>query len=118
MVDSTAFKKFVEKLNPAFTIPTRKTISTKHLPEIHTTLQQKLKTALRKADHVCLTLDILTSRDMMSYLGVTCHYTEDSQRGMLACKRFGGRHTAENFKEEYENIIETFELHGKVSAVI
>ena len=79
VVDSPAFKKFVEKLNPAFTIPTRKTISTKHLPEIHSILQQKLKSALRKADHVCLTIDIWTSRDMRSYLGVTCHYTEAMQ---------------------------------------
>ena len=119
VVDSPAFKKFVEKLNPAFTIPTRKTISTKHLPEIHTTLQQKLKTALRKADHVCLTIDIWTSRDMRSYLGVTCHYTEDRhlRSGMLACKRFRGRHTAENIQEEYEDIIETFDLQGKVSGV-
>ena len=57
---------------------------------------------------------------MRSYLGFTCHYTEDTQlrSGMLACKRFRGRHTAENFQEEYENIIETFELHRKVSAAI
>ncbi len=37
---------------------------------------------------------------------------------MPSCKWFRRRRTAENIQEEYENIIETFELHGKVSAVI
>ena len=116
VVDSPAFKKFVEKLNPSFTMPTQKTISYKHLPQV----QFKLKAALKKADHVCLTIDIWTSRDMRSYLGITCHYIENMQMksGMLACKRFRGRHTAENIHEEYENVVEAFELQGRVSAVI
>lgn len=57
MVDSLAFKKFVEKLNPSFMIPTKKTVSYKHLPQLHTTIQFKLKAALKKADHVCMTID-------------------------------------------------------------
>ena len=60
-----AVKKFVEKLDPSYTLPTRKTISYTHLHHVHTTLQLKMKAALKKANYVCLTIDIWTSGDYL-----------------------------------------------------
>ena len=70
--------------------------------------------------HLSVTIDIWTNRDLPSYLGMTCHYIQDFQlkSSMLACTHFHGRHTTDNIHEEYQSIIEQYELKGKVSATI
>ena len=53
---------------------------------------------------ICLTIDLWSSRDMQSFVGITGHYTKDYQlqNVMLAYKRSHGfAHSAERIHEAY-----------------
>lgn len=57
---------------------------------------------------------------MQSYLGITCHYIADFQLKsvMLACQWFLGSHTGECIAALFEEIVESFEITGKVLFVV
>ncbi len=120
VVEAPSFRSFSKKLNPNFHIPSRKTISTKLLPDLKRRTRASLRCSLSQASAVSLTVDIWTSRDMRSYLGVTAHYVQDFQlkKAMLSCIRFRGSHTAENIAEQYDSLIEEYDLRGKVLTII
>jgi hypothetical protein len=37
---------------------------------------------------------------------------------MLACKRFKGRHTAENIRHEYEEMVSSYEIGNKITTIV
>ena len=51
---------------------------------------------------------------------MTCHFIHDwtMQSVTLGCKRFKGKHTADNISLEYEVISAGYDLNGKISNVI
>lgn len=53
-------------------------------------------------------------------LGVTCHFIADFklQSLMLACRRFMGSHTGDEIATLFEEIVESFDLTGKVFYVV
>ena len=60
-----------------------------------------------------------SNRQMRSYLGMTAHCIIDWKMHsfMLACKRFTGRHTADNILQEYEEI-SFYNIPDKVSDIV
>ena len=69
---------------------------------------------------ICLTIDLWSSRDMRSFVGITGHYTKDYQLQsvMLACQRFRGSHTTERIHEAYERTIATYGLNNLVTVIV
>lgn len=55
MVDETEFRKFVEMLNPGYTLPTRKTLSESLLPRLYNKFLVSAKFRIAKATAVCIT---------------------------------------------------------------
>ncbi|CAC5391360.1 unnamed protein product [Mytilus coruscus] len=57
---------------------------------------------------------------MKGFLGITAHYVLnlEMQSAMIACKRFKGRHTAENILHECEECITSFDINDKIFCVI
>ena len=80
-------------------------------------MKESLKCALQTAQSACTTVDIWSSRQMKSYIGIAAHFIKDwSLHGaMLACKRFKGSHTADRIAEEYEEVMSEFGLESKVT---
>uniref|UniRef100_A0ACD5W6Q3 Uncharacterized protein n=1 Tax=Avena sativa TaxID=4498 RepID=A0ACD5W6Q3_AVESA len=77
IVEYQGFKKFVHSLNPAFQLVSRTTI---RLDCINMFVQHKvtLQDVLQKLDsRVSLTLDMWTSRQVMSYMCITCHFIDE-----------------------------------------
>ena len=111
---------FVESLNPSFVMPSRKHLSRKLLPDTTTQLHASVNAQLQLTKSVSLTIDIWSSRDMRSYIGITCHFVMDYKicSLMLSCNRFRGTHSAEHIRAKYAEIITAFELHGKVASII
>ena len=62
---------------------------------------------LKKVQSVCQTMDLWSNRQMKSYIGITGHHILDyaMQSVMLDCKRFVGRHTADNIYREYHETV-------------
>ncbi|KAJ8720654.1 hypothetical protein PYW08_006119 [Mythimna loreyi] len=61
MVDEVEFTKFVEMLNPGYTLPTRKTLSESLLPKVYNKVLETVKKQIAKAAAVCITTDAWTS---------------------------------------------------------
>ncbi|CAC5386803.1 unnamed protein product [Mytilus coruscus] len=87
-----------------------------HLKEVRQLLHDNLK----KAGHICFTVDLWSNRSMKGFLGITAHYVLnwEMKSAMIACKRFKGRHTAENILHEYEECITSFNINDKMFCVI
>ena len=97
-----------------------KITSTKLLPNVKYRTQVNLKSTLNQCNSVNLTIDIETSRDMRSDIGITAHSVQNVQlkKAMLACKRFRRSHTAVHIAEQYESVGNPLDLHGKSPAII
>ena len=72
------------------------------------------------AQSVCLTIDLWSNRQMRGFIGITGHciinWTMESV--MLACKRFTGRHTAENIRQQYEETVASFDIAEKITNIV
>ena len=119
VVESEAFRNLLHIAEPQYSMPTRKYLK-KQVTNHYSTLYAHIKSQLMQCSQVCLTLDIWSSRQMRSYLGVTCHFIADFklQSLMLACRRFMGSHTGDEIATHFEEIVESFDLTGKVFYVV
>ena len=115
-VDDPDFRALIKKASPAYVLPSRKHLSNKILPARTEELRTKITDRLRDVQDICLTVDIWSSHDMRSYLGVTGHFVENFslQSVMLACQRFKGSHTGEHISTTVQQIITSFDLDNKV----
>jgi hypothetical protein len=57
IVEDKGFREFVRKLNPQYTIPSRKTLTTKLIPELYQSEAQKLSKKLSSVQDVEVTTD-------------------------------------------------------------
>jgi hypothetical protein len=112
LVDSKHFQHLVDTLDQRYQIHSRKHKSTVLLPNESTITQSNVKLCLQKAPSICLTIDLWSNHQMKGFLGITAHFILDwsTHTAMLACKRFKGRHTAENIRHEYEEMVSSYEI--------
>ena len=120
VVESEYFSNLMKILDSRYQLPSRKHLSTKHLEEKSTSVQANLKGSLQNAPSVCLTIDLWSNRQMKGFLGITGHFILDwtMQTVMIACKRFKGRHSAENIRLEYEEAISAYEISEKIMTIV
>ena len=121
IVEMPAFNHFAQMLDPQFLVPSRKHLSYTLLESKNKAIIAKVKDFLHQAKSVALKLDLWSNRQMRGFIGITCHFINDSwsmQSIMLCCKRFRGQHTAENIAQYYEEMISTFNIVGKVTTVV
>ncbi|KAL0161448.1 hypothetical protein M9458_045173, partial [Cirrhinus mrigala] len=103
------FKAFVNKLDPTYVLPTRKTVKTMAMAQV------------KNIPSVCLTADMWTSLTMESYLEVTCHYTDsNTELGsvVLGVSKFPKSHTADNIKEALSELISDWGLTANMVSAI
>ena len=107
VVESDAFQHLLYTAEPKFQMPSRKHLSYALLPQRAERVRQMLKQQMSRAPSVYLTVDMWSSREMRSYIGITSHFVADFvlESQMVACKRFRGSHTAENIHEMFEETI-------------
>ena len=119
-VEYDDFRDLMNTADSRFAMPSRKHLSTVLLKKRTETLQDSVKSMLTQSSSVSLTVDIWSSRQMRSYLGVTAHFMHNWKlmSAMLACRRFKGRHTAENIAAHYDEIIKIFDIENSVTYVM
>ena len=120
VVESEYFSNLMKILDSRYQLPSRKHLSTKRLEEKSTSVQANLKGSLQNAPSVCLTIDLWSNRQMKGFLWITGHFILDwtMQTVMIACKRFKGRHSAENIRLEYEEAISAYEISEKIMTIV
>jgi hypothetical protein len=119
IVESAYFQNLLEKLNPKYQVPSRKHLATKIIQEKSTEIRNGLKKNLTNAVSVCLTIDIWSNRQMRGFLGITGHYINEWQMKsvMICCRRFKGKHSAENIRHEYEETVAMYDIYDKITCI-
>ena len=120
IVESASFRQLMEKAAPNFSMPSRKHLSSNLLPSVCYSVETQLKMQMRQAQDICLTVDIWSSCDMRSFMGITGHFILDytMHSVMLACRRFTGSHTGEKTLEQFQETLVHFNISEKFTHVI
>ena len=120
IVEAPSFKQFTKSLDPRFVVPSRKHLTTKLVAQKDELIKSKLVNILQLTETVSLTLDLWSNRQMRGFLGITCHFILNwsLKSAMLECKRFKGRHTAENIAQYYDEAITSYGIHSKIVTTI
>ena len=120
LIDSPRFRALLGTSDPRYTMPSRKHFSKTLLAERQDELMAIIMALLQKASHVSVTLDMWSNRQMKSFIGFTGHFVDDGtlRSVMLACKRFHGRHNADNIFQAYLELVTSFDISDKVSDIV
>ena len=85
VVEGDAFQDLLYTAEPKFQMPSRKHLSYKLLPQHAECVREMLKQRMLLAPSVYLTVDMWSSRDMRSYIGITSHFVVDFVLGSDGC---------------------------------
>lgn len=122
IVESSSFRKFVAKLNPGYSLPARKTLSTNMMTSKYAEVSGKIMAELDKTNSVCITTDAWTSRNNDSFIAVTCHFVDvESERlksVLLSCFLTTERHTSENLADELKRVLREWGVWHKAVAIV
>ena len=120
VVNDEEFRNMIKDLDSRIVCPSRKHLSTKLIPDKALDIQTSLISGQSDCTELSMTIDIWTNRQMRSYIGITAHFIREwkLQNAMLVCKRFTGRHTADNFMAQYEEVINAFHIRGKITNIV
>lgn len=119
-VESLKFRKLLNKLNSAYKMPTRKTLSTVILPQVYNLTKNAVQEQLQSAEFVTLTTDGWTSIRNESYISVTAHFIRDQhmQSYLLECYKYDAKHTAQNLADELKRVSRAWGLTEKIVCVV
>lgn len=121
VVEDEGFKNFVQELNPNYSLPNRRTISSSWIPAAYEECKRNVLNKLKNIKKVCLTTDCWSSSAQDSYLALTAHFIDIEykfQSVLLDCCRIEGSHTATNLAANIKEITERFSLSDKILVVI
>ncbi|KAE9523772.1 hypothetical protein AGLY_015832 [Aphis glycines] len=120
IVEDVEFIKLVNMLNPGYSLPSRKTLSTSLLPVLYNEIYKKVHSDIEvNAQYVALTTDAWTSLKNESYTAITVHFIDQNcelKSYLLSCAKFPMRHTSENIKDCLQNIVRQWGLQNKIAA--
>ncbi len=89
-----------------------------------TRFKECIKSSLADQNFVSVTADIWSDRTLRSYLGVTAHACNSTANEntlksfLLDCRRFKGRHSADNIVAAFDEILEEYNINDKVEFII
>ncbi|XP_047103747.1 E3 SUMO-protein ligase ZBED1-like, partial [Schistocerca piceifrons] len=121
IVNDSGFRSFVHALNPAYEIPSRRTVTNVMLPAAYAEANEKVQQKLQGIKTICLTTDCWTSASNESYMAVTGHFINEQfrlQSVLLECSHFSGAHTSSNLSTALIKITDKFSLGGKILMVV
>ncbi|CAG5000612.1 unnamed protein product [Parnassius apollo] len=122
LVEEVEFRKFIEMLNPGYTLPTRKTLSESLLPKVYNKVMEAVKMKIAKAVAICITTDAWTSIVNDGYIAITAHFIDTEINKlctvMIGCIEFEERHTSENLKSFLEAKFLEWNIHRNVNVIV
>lgn len=124
IVEDKEFKHLLNLLNPNYKGHTRKTVSNSLIPAYYNQTVDIVKSRLKEAFAVCLTIDGWTSRSNDSFFSVTAHYVVEQETNtflssdLLGCVSHSERYTAENIANLIKKIIDEWEITNKVAVIV
>lgn len=121
IVEDKEFKTFITMLNPGYSLPSRKTLSTNLIPQQYKRVSEMVQSDISQATGVSLTFDSWTSIANENYIAITAHYigeSGDMKSSLLECVENSQSHTAVNLSEELNKCVEKWGIRNKIVAVV
>uniref|UniRef100_A0A673G3B6 HAT C-terminal dimerisation domain-containing protein n=1 Tax=Sinocyclocheilus rhinocerous TaxID=307959 RepID=A0A673G3B6_9TELE len=124
IVENQHFRHFLHTIAERYTPIARSTIAFKQIPQLVTRVKECIKSSLADQKFVSVTADIWSDRTLRSYLGVTAHVCNSTANEytlksfLLDCRRFKGRHSADNIVAAFDEILEEYNINDKVEFII
>ncbi|CAF1525311.1 unnamed protein product, partial [Adineta ricciae] len=120
IVDRSAFINFMSKVDPKFTVTSRRTLTRKTIPILYEQMKNRLKMLCTTATFLSLTLDVWTDRRMRSFFAVSAHAIVDGNfRSFVVCfTPLWGSHSSSLLLEKYEEIVSAFGIKDKVIRLV
>lgn len=105
---------------PSYNIPSMERMRDTLDKKIFLEIENQLRRDLDEASSMSVILDLFSSQSMDGYLAISVSYVKpnfQTETALLDCVSFKGRHTAVNIYNEYENIVEKFNIKHKVLSI-
>ncbi|XP_025412101.1 zinc finger BED domain-containing protein 1-like [Sipha flava] len=96
LVEDPEFKKFLNMLNPSYTLPSRKTVSNNIIPRLYESSKNDVQHLIDQTIAVCLTTDCWTSKENT---------------------KFDVRHTGDNISEKLITTMRNWNITHKVTVI-
>lgn len=121
IVEDEGFRELLEEFDPAYKLPSRKTLCNRLLPQTYDEVVQKVKNLLENSEYLTITTDTWTSTAVENYLAITVHYLNDEWKLisiLLDCCHFPDQHTAENLRNQLLNTLQEWNISEKVHTAV
>jgi hypothetical protein len=121
LVEDPEFKKFLNMLNPSYTLPSRKTVSNNIIPRLYESSKNDVQHLIDQTIAVCLTTDCWTSKENTSFMATTAHFFDINTQlksFCLDCTEFDVRHTGDNISEKLITTMRNWNITHKVTAIV
>ena len=116
IVEDEGFRELINFLAPEYEVPTHTTISA-NISSYYEEEKKKLRDELENIEFCSVTTDGGTSSNAISYLDVNVHYIDQEfnlKSTVLGIRENKEEHTAENYREATNDILEEFGVLNKV----
>jgi len=121
IVESKSFRTLLSGINKSYTVPNRKTIKN-YIENIWLNERDKKKKELNdNVSKIALTIDLWTSLNNISFLGISYHYIDNNwslRYGVLDILELNYPHTAENINLCLMKCINEYKIDNKIIAVV
>jgi len=121
VVSSEAFKEFVAKLNPRYSVPCRQTMS-KRVDSDLARVKEEIVRALDSApSRVACTTDGWTSIAKDSYVVITVHYIDKSwtMQGLtVSFQQMDESHTGDNLCKHFLTVVRKLKIEDRISCIV
>lgn len=121
LVEEEEFVKFVNMLNPNYTVPSRKTLSDSAQTEVYQSCIEELHSNLKDVTSVVLTIDRWTSVKEEKCISVTAFYLNKNlevQNNMLDSVSLAKNCSNDDLSSVLQQLIENWGLSNKILAVV
>lgn len=120
IVENEGFREYTHALNENYTLPNRKLLTEKMIPDLYEESASKLNKQLDNVKHLSVTTDIWTSDSNRAYISVTIHFIYNDQlySNNVATREIFGSHTGENIGNTLTTIFNEWKIYNKVITVV
>lgn len=122
LVENEELKKFVHLLNPAYKLPSRKTVSKSLLPQLLEKTKVRVKNNLINAQFIAFTTDGWTSINNDSFVAMTVHFIDTTvcvlKSFLLGCFSFEKSHSSDNLSAFLNNCFREWNISDKIKVAV
>ncbi|XP_072394799.1 E3 SUMO-protein ligase ZBED1-like [Diabrotica undecimpunctata] len=119
IVENEGFKKYTNKLNPDYILPSRKKIA-QMLEDKYKICSLEVKEKLQGVEYIALTTDIWSSDSQKSYISVTAHFIKDVKLHsiVISTTELSEHHTSLNIANALRTILLNWEIFDKIVTIV